>query len=446
MRIRDVFSKWDWGLLFFVLLYAILPTIYRSYSIYLVGNTMPGTDALAIVSQWQFVQVFFEIIQEAIVLPLFFFVGRNRSGERRNIAISIKTALLAIFVLVGVVVLIIELFLPQFVEVIGTDASIAAETNSYLRILLIGTLFNVVTIGSVIIVESLNKKKVLLIMAFVNIALSIFFDSLFFGGYSFSLDMGVVGVAYSYLIVNAIMFLVAFVLLLRSIKTGFLEFLKLPVFRNLKLLGSIGLGSGIDSAVRNTAYIFMIIRILNLLGPEKIGGYYLAMHLFWGFALVPVLAIAETTKALMPANSHDKSSVKNIVTASLILTGIVVIVWGILASFWSTFAGFFNDDAEIISYSFKAFQYLIIPYILFAFNTVLDSLFYGLGRTRYMAYQSIITNGTVYVIAFVLYIVNVWQPNFESIMILFGVGLLVDSIFTVYYARRVIKHMKVHQV
>jgi len=439
MRIRDVFRHWDWGLLFFILLYTILPTVYRSYSIYLVGNSMPGTDALAIVSQWQFVQVSFEIIQEAIVLPLFFFVGRNRSGERRDIAISIKTALLSIFALVGVVVLIIELLLPQFVELIGTDASIATETSSYLRILLIGTLFNIITIGSVIIIESLNKKKVLLIMAFVNIALSIFFDSLFFGGYSFSLDMGVVGVAYSYLIVNVIMFLVAFVLLLRSINTGFFEFIRLPALRNLKLLGGIGLGSGLDSAVRNVAYIFMIIRILNLLGTEKIGGYYLSMHLFWGFALVPVLAIAETTKALIPGHANDKSSVKSIVTASLILTGVVVIIWGALSPFWGTFAGFFNDDAEIVDYSFKAFQYLTIPYVLFAFNTVLDSLFYGMGRTRYMAYQSIITNGTVYVIAFILYIVNVWQPTFESIMILFGVGLLVDSILTVYYARRVIK-------
>ena len=67
-----------------------------------------------------------------------------------------------------------------------------------------------------------------------------------------------------------------------------------------------------------------------------------------------------------------------------------------------------------------------------------DIIFYGVGKTKYMAYQAIITNGTVYVVAFFAYLTGMWTPTFTSIMILFGIGIVVDSILTVYYAFHVL--------
>ncbi|GAI10635.1 unnamed protein product [marine sediment metagenome] len=55
-----------------------------------------------------------------------------------------------------------------------------------------------------------------------------------------------------------------------------------------------------------------------------------------------------------------------------------------------------------------------------------------------MAYQAIITNGTVYVVAFLAYLTGFWTPTLTSILILFGIGIVVDSILTVYYAFRVL--------
>jgi len=81
---------------------------------------------------------------------------------------------------------------------------------------------------------------------------------------------------------------------------------------------------------------------------------------------------------------------------------------------------------------------LIVPYILLALNLVTDSIFYGVGKTQYQAYQAIITNGTVYVVAFLAYLTHLWTPSFNSILILFSIGILVDSLLTVYYAFRVL--------
>ena len=106
--------------------------------------------------------------------------------------------------------------------------------------------------------------------------------------------------------------------------------------------------------------------------------------------------------------------------------------------FWRSFAGFLNSNTEIVNFSATAMAILIVPYILFALNNVTDSIFYGVGKTRYQAYQAIITNGTVYVVAFVAYLTGLWEPTFVSILILFSIGILVDSILTVYYAMRVL--------
>lgn len=83
---------WDWTLFFFILLYLILPAVYRSYSVFLIGNKLPTTNGLAIVSQWQFIQVFLEILQEAFVLPIFFFIGSKIKNSKNEIAQRIKTS------------------------------------------------------------------------------------------------------------------------------------------------------------------------------------------------------------------------------------------------------------------------------------------------------------------------------------------------------------------
>jgi len=115
-----------------------------------------------------------------------------------------------------------------------------------------------------------------------------------------------------------------------------------------------------------------------------------------------------------------------------------LILWLLFLPFWGRFAGFLNSNIEIVNISAEAMSILIIPYMLLALNLVTDSIFYGVGKTRYMAYQAIITNGIVYVLAFIAYLMGFWTPTFNSILILFSIGIIVDSLLTVFYAFRVL--------
>ena len=53
----------------------------------------------------------------------------------------------------------------------------------------------------------------------------------------------------------------------------------------------------------------------------------------------------------------------------------------------------------------KLFQLVLLLvgfYVLYAFQNVFDSTFYGLGKTNYMLFESVVTNTIYYGIAFVL--------------------------------------------
>ena len=62
-------------------------------------------------------------------------------------------------------------------------------------------------------------------------------------------------------------------------------------------------------------------------------------------------------------------------------------------------------------------------YITFAYNNIMDSTFYGLGKTHYMLYQSLVVNIIVYGLAFILYLTGVFIPTLTSIALLFGFGI-----------------------
>ncbi|MFC1909307.1 MATE family efflux transporter [Chloroflexota bacterium] len=434
---KSLLSQWDWGLFLLIFLYMALPQFYRSYSVYLIGNAIPDTNALATVAQWQFIDLLLEVVQETFVLAIFFFVGRgiqSKEGPGQPIRTSMTAILLFSLVLAAILFTISD----SFVSIIGTPETIRETTSNFLKIKTAGIPLFLLSLASVIIVETINRKRMILTLAILQVVYRFILDSLFYGGYSFSLNLGVLGVAWSDLVASFALFVTVLILIRPIVFEQGRRFISFFTLKDWKVYLRVGGWSGLDSLVRNLAYFFMIIRLLNLLGENAIGGYYLAMHIFWSFLLVPILALSETAKVLIANHSADIYRVRRLWYSSLIIGGAVVLLWMVLLPFWGDFAGLLNSNSEVVNLSIKAMILLIVPYVLFALNTVTDSIFYGVGKTKYQAYQAIITNGTVYVVAFLAYLMGYWTPTFTSIMILFGIGILVDSVMTAYYARRVL--------
>ena len=73
-----------------------------------------------------------------------------------------------------------------------------------------------------------------------------------------------------------------------------------------------------------------------------------------------------------------------------------------------------------------------------------DSTFYGLGKTNYMLFESVVTNSIYYGIAFILYVTNVWTPTLTGIALLFGIGSAFDSVVSLIAYAFLLKKEKIN--
>ena len=71
---------------------------------------------------------------------------------------------------------------------------------------------------------------------------------------------------------------------------------------------------------------------------------------------------------------------------------------------------------------------LIGFYVLYAYQNVFDATFYGRGKTKYMLFESVVTNSVYYGLFFVLYLTGVWTPTLIGIALMFGGGNAFDSV------------------
>ena len=195
-----------------------------------------------------------------------------------------------------------------------------------------------------------------------------------------------------------------------------------PSFIWVKEFIKIGSISGLESLVRNVAYMVMISRMVNVVGEQ--GTYWVANNFVWGFLLLPVLQLGELIKQ---ETATDKDNVRKNSLGYFGITAIISMLWFISVPLWKPFMANvlqFNDVNKL----FELVLVLVGFYVLYAFQNVFDSVFYGLGKTNYMLFESVVTNTVYYGVAFILYLTGVWTPSLIGIALLFGIGNAFDSV------------------
>ena len=114
----------------------------------------------------------------------------------------------------------------------------------------------------------------------------------------------------------------------------------------------------------------------------------------------------------------------------MIVTAGMMLIWLAVVPVFPNVAGAIANDPETVRWATTAFSVLFVPYVLLSFNTVMDSVFLWHRADKVSCIPGVLTNGSVYLIAFLLYISGVWQVTFEGVMVLFSLGILVDSLLT----------------
>ena len=408
----------NWKLFISLLVMGLCPTIYTTLRVFFLGQ-LPGDWVFSIAGQLSWVNVLYEILDEAIILPLYFFMGKaiNNKNDYTN---RIKTGLIISFSVYAVCSIFIIGFTNPLLSIMATSKDIISESVIYIRIESIANIFILLSNFILICLITLGKSRYVYILTAAKLILSIVFDTFLVSTLNISANLGVNGIGYSNIIVNIILFAVSVVLLS---KEGYKIFNKEKLsFTWAKEFIKIGGISGLESFVRNIAYMLMISRMVNMVNEQ--GTYWVANSFIWGWLLLPINQLGELIKQEV---STDEKAIKNNTLGYFAVTAIVCLVWFITIPGWKGFM------ANVLQFSdvdklYNLVMVLLGFYVLYALQNVFDCEFYGLGKTNYMLFESIVTNSIYYGIAFALYLAGKWTPTLMSIALLFGVGNAFDSI------------------
>ena len=417
-NIRKSFKNIDLRLFASLLVLGLCPTIYTTVRVFFVGQ-LPGEWSYSIAGQLSWVNLLYEVLSEAIILPLFFFIGQVLT-DKKEFTNRVKTGLLISFGLYSILSVLIIVFAEGLLRFMAADASIIQASAQYIRIESVANVFNLLFSFVLVALVTLGKDKYVYILTGAKLVLCVLLDTFMTSTLPFSLNLGINGIAYTNIIVNLLLFAVTVILLA---KEGVCVFSKGPIsFAWMKDFFKIGGISGVESLVRNVAYMLMISRMVNIVGEQ--GTYWVANNFIWGWLLLPILQLGELIKREV---GTDRESVRKNTLGYMGITAATCLLWCASIPLWKPFM------STVLGYSdvdklFKLVIVLLGFYVLFAIQNVFDSTFYGLGKTNYMLFESIVTNSIFYGGAFILYLAGVWTPSLIGIAILFGLGNVFDSI------------------
>ena len=433
-KLKLSLSRINYKLFFALLVLGLAPTVYNTARVFFLGQ-LPSEWSFSIAGQLSWVNLIYEIVNEAIILPLFYFVGKVKD-DKKAFSNCVRTGMLISLGVYAVLSAGIIIFAEPLLNMMATDTSIIEASASYIRIESIANVFAILAQFALVALITVDKSKYLYALTGARFVLCLVLDTFLVSTLTLSANLGVNGIGYSNIIVNALLLAVSLAFLIKE---------KIEVFVQAKLSFSwakeffrVGGISGVESLVRNVAYMVMIARMVNVVGEQ--GTYWVANNFIWGWLLLPVLQLSELIKQEV---ATDKENIRRNSLGYFGITVIVSLLWLVSMPAWKPFMTHILGFSDVDKL-FVLVLVLVGFYVLYAIQSVFDSTFYGLGKTNYMLFESVITNTVYYGAAFILFAANIWTPTLVGIAFLFGIGNAFDSIVSFMAYRHLLKKHKIN--
>ena len=434
LKVKESIKNINYKLFFALLILGFVPTVYTTVRVFFLGQ-LPGEWSFSIAGQLTWVNLIYEIMNEATILPLFYFVGSEKNN-RREFSNRVRTGMLITLGIYAALALIIHSFAEELLNWMAADPAIVHASAAYIRIESIANIFAVLAQFALVTLITVDKSRYLYMITGMRLVLSLVCDTLLVSALPVSANLGVNGIGYSNIIVNLLLLGASCVILEKErIKILTQEKLDFTWMKEFVRIGSI---SGLESFVRNVAYMVMIVRMVNVVGEQ--GTYWVANNFIWGWLLLPVLQLGELIKQEVATN---RENIRRNSLGYFGITAVICVLWLVSIPVWKPFMAHvlgFQDVDKLFGLALL----LVGFYVFYAFQNVFDSTFYGLGKTNYMLFESIVTNTVYYGIAFVLYTAKIWTPTLTGIALLFGIGNVFDSIVSLGAYVYLLKKEKIH--
>lgn len=420
---------------FAFLLIALIPAIQNIVRLHFIGE-MPNDWGFNIASQIQWLSIIYEVIKEGLLIPLFYMLFLSYKQDNKKLENNTLSGLFIVFIIHIMISTLIFIFTNDLLDQVSLNNQLKEETNIYIKLESIAILFSISSEYLIIYLATLGKIKEMLWFSIIKSFLLILTDTLLISNNIYSMNLGVNGIAISNIIINLILsiYIIFKSELLRNID----KYNKLLDIQWLTSWFKLGAFSGLESLIRNAVFFIMILSMMNKIGEQ--GTFWITNSIIWGILLAPSMALSEVVKR------DIAKDYKNIIhNTRYYLLAIIIFssLWLISIPIWEPFL------FKVLKINNHLVIHLMIIqttfYIIFMFNnSILDATLIGLGLTKYILLQSIIVNIGYYSIVYALYKQNYIEMNLDNIAYIFGGGMIVDMIPSIWLYKKAIKKYNIN--
>ena len=409
---KEVFGqlkKFNWRLWIALCSLALIPAVYQTVKTFLIASNSQ-TDVFNIIGQMEWFDLINETLQAFLIVPLYSILNKILQKKKESFAESVFKTGLVSFVLYALFSIGVLVYGKILIQTMNRDEIDLAVTNTYLQLETIAFMIGIIVSFVNVVFVVLGKDRNVYIFLGIRTVLSLSADLILIPNF------GVYGVAFSNIIVNAILTVASILLLCFQKHIKFCWFKKSDI-SIFKEWCKVGVFSGTQQFIDNFIYAIMICKMVNMVAEQ--GNYWIANNFIWGWLLIPISALSEVIR------SDCKDGYKKLKQFNYyFISGAVVAFWAITIPVWIPFFRYvqnLQNANEIFLIVIK----LIPFYIAYAGCAIIDNIFIGVGKTIYNAVNSLIINLGYYGIFYVLYLTDAIDFNMNMIIVMFGFGMVV---------------------
>lgn len=437
----NLLKQINFRLFIVLMIQALMPSIYSTFRIYLL-DSYPSASGINIASQQMWLGIIYEVFEEAIIAPLFFFFGKIKDKdsleEKYTFINKVRSSILIITFIYIIMAFVINIFAGNLVTVMKQQTELYAQTTTYIRLESLANIAVVLFHLVIIVHTALENYKSIFVITTIKMFLTIILDILFVSEYPISLNFGVNGIAYNNIISNFISVIIALILLNKSGYNIF-DRIKLQFLWNKKV-SSLNVVSGLESFYRNLIYSIVLVRMINIVGEQ--GNYWVANSFYWAWLLIPINQIGTLIRTDL-SKDHNRN-----LKPYVLLTTICVLIWAALIPTYKYFMKYIMN-AQNLESVMSLIMILFPFYISYAYYNIISNLLYAIGQIKYMLLQSFIVNTFFNIPYFILYLKGVYEITLLNITLRFGLAILISTIiiYIIYFIRiRKILKLEKHNI
>ena len=282
-------------------------TVHATLQFRFLGELNSETH-MATAAQQQWVSIIQDILEEALMLPIFALLG-STLGHRGKTVNKVRTGFLVSFAVLTPIYIGLWAAAPVAVRLMEQGQEFHAATIPFVRIEIMSRL--IASLGRYfrVVLTTADAWAPLYAIAVTRTGVQVLCDIFLWSSLSVSFKLGSLGIAWGHVIVHSTVLLLSLMLAYHAI--GVCSADMSPPWRWdygwLRNWVALGTSSGANSMVSNLCYTLLILRLVNKMGGQ--GTYFASYGFSRGWLMLPFKPLNEVAKQQV-ASRHAPNTMR----------------------------------------------------------------------------------------------------------------------------------------